>query len=347
MSQKVNSVEFVKFLQKCLDTGCGYIMGSKGQDPKKWAKDSWWFTQYEGTQREKALYWREHAPRVFDCNGLMEGYYEDCTGIDINSKARYNYSQWCADCHGSDMSELPKVPGAAVFIHSNSSGYITHVGYLEKPVSADKPNGDWYVIEARGVMYGVVRTKLSQRGWNRWGLMLQYMDYGDVSVPERELGARILKSGMTGTDVRTLQSLLLELGYELPRYGADGQYGSETVNAVKAFQKWAGLSADGEYGPDTHKALMLAINELHADEDGSSPEDTDEQPDSSTIPTVEIFADGRWNVRSGPGAEYSVLTVVSAGERFEHVATAYNGWLCVKLRDAVGWVSYKCGKVIE
>ena len=83
MAQKVNSGKFVEFLQNCIDTGCGYIMGSKGQDPKKWATNSWWYTQYEGEQREKALWWREHAPRVFDCNGLMEGYYEDCTGIEI------------------------------------------------------------------------------------------------------------------------------------------------------------------------------------------------------------------------------------------------------------------------
>ena len=108
MAQKVNSGKFVEFLQNCIDTSCGYIMGSKGQDPKKWATNSWWYTQYEGAQREKALWWREHAPRVFDCNGLMEGYYEDCTGIDINSKARYNYSDWCADAHGTDMDELPR-----------------------------------------------------------------------------------------------------------------------------------------------------------------------------------------------------------------------------------------------
>ena len=58
MAQKVNSGKFVEFLQKCVDTGCGYIMSSKGQDPKKWAKGSWWYTQYEGAQREKALWWR-------------------------------------------------------------------------------------------------------------------------------------------------------------------------------------------------------------------------------------------------------------------------------------------------
>ena len=131
-----------------------------------------------------------------------------------------------------------------MFIHSSSSGYITHVGYLEKPVDADKPDSDWYVIEARGVMYGVVRTRLSQRGWNRWGLMLKYMDYGEYTLPERELGARLLKRGMSGSDVRELQELLMQLGYELPKYGADGDYGDETVSAVTAFQRQAGLTAD-------------------------------------------------------------------------------------------------------
>lgn len=33
-------------------------------------------------------------------------------------------------------------------------------------------------------MYGVVKTRLSERGWNRWGLMQKYFDYGDM--PENE-----------------------------------------------------------------------------------------------------------------------------------------------------------------
>ena len=48
MAQKVNSGKFVEFLQNCIDTGCGYIMGSKGQDPKKWATNSWWYHAVRG-----------------------------------------------------------------------------------------------------------------------------------------------------------------------------------------------------------------------------------------------------------------------------------------------------------
>ena len=87
------------------------------------------------------------------------------------------------------------------------------------------------------------------------GLMLKYMDYGEYTLPERELGARLLKRGMSGSDVRELQELLMQLGYDLPRYGADGDYGDETVSAVTAFQRQAGLTADGVYGAQTHAAV--------------------------------------------------------------------------------------------
>ena len=84
--------QFVAELEAAYERKDGYIMGSRGQNPKKWAKDSWWFTQYSGSQKTKALYWREHAERVWDCNGMSEGIYEDFSGVNINTKARFNYA---------------------------------------------------------------------------------------------------------------------------------------------------------------------------------------------------------------------------------------------------------------
>lgn len=106
---------------------------------------NYYYNQYSGKQKTKALYWKEHATRVWDCNGMAEGIYEDYTGVNINTCARYNYSGWCSKEKGTDMKKMPKEPGVAVFIYSKSAGYITHVGYLWKPVDASKPNGDWYV----------------------------------------------------------------------------------------------------------------------------------------------------------------------------------------------------------
>ena len=75
------------------------------------------------------------------------------------------------------------------------------------------------------------------------------------TTPAEETPRTILKRGMKGDDVRRLQQRLMELGYALPRYGADGDYGSETVTAVKAFQLDRGLEADGIAGEATLAAL--------------------------------------------------------------------------------------------
>ncbi len=50
----------------------------------------------------------------------------------------------------------------------------------------------------------------------------------------------------------------MALGYQLPTYGADGDYGAETIAAVKEFQKDHGLTADGVCGPKTWAALKKA-----------------------------------------------------------------------------------------
>lgn len=56
--------------------------------------------------------------------------------------------------------------------------------------------------------------------------------------------------GDSGNNVRKLQNALIDLGY-MPKGSADGQYGYQTYNAVKAFQKANGLEADGVAGPIT------------------------------------------------------------------------------------------------
>ena len=54
----------------------------------------------------------------------------------------------------------------------------------------------------------------------------------DTPASEYTLGTRTLKKGSKGTDVKALQEFLLQLGYSLPRYGADGDLGAETETAL-------------------------------------------------------------------------------------------------------------------
>lgn len=64
-----------------------------------------------------------------------------------------------------------------------------------------------------------------------------------------------LRKGSTGPYVTLAQTELINRGYDLGKWGADGQFGAQTEKAVKAFQKDHGLKADGIIGPDTWTAL--------------------------------------------------------------------------------------------
>ncbi len=79
--------------------------------------------------------------------------------------------------------------------------------------------------------------------------------------------SRTLRYGYTGEDVKLLQNRLIELGYLTAT--ADGNFGSATLAAVKAFQKAHGLSIDGVAGPATYKKLF-SDSALEAPESGDT-----------------------------------------------------------------------------
>ncbi len=70
---------------------------------------------------------------------------------------------------------------------------------------------------------------------------------------------QILQKGSTGASVMELQySLNLLMGTDLK---VDGIYGTETVNAVKQFQSYYGLSADGIAGGNTNNKINALLRE--------------------------------------------------------------------------------------
>lgn len=106
------------------------------------------------------------------------------------------------------------------------------------------------------------------RYWTKHGKLpwVQYSGQPDAVEPEViELGSRLIKRGTQGTDVQELQTDLMSLGYSLPKFGADGDFGKETEAAVKLFQDDRGIEADGVVGADTITALRLALKHVPAD----------------------------------------------------------------------------------
>lgn len=64
----------------------------------------------------------------------------------------------------------------------------------------------------------------------------------------------LLKKGSKGEDVKVLQAFLKSLGYKLTYI--DGDFGKETLAAVKAYQKANKLEQDGIVGPKTLAQLQ-------------------------------------------------------------------------------------------
>ncbi len=166
---------------------------------------------------------------------------------------------------------------------------------------------------------------------------------------EYTLGTRTLKKGSKGTDVKALQEFLLQLGYSLPKYGADGDFGRETETALKRFQAKAGITQDGVYGSKTHKALMESIadhddgKEPAVSENSEKADGVAEQPAAKRVRIV--CNSGSVNIRVGNGTQYDRITAVKDGTSFEWVATAENGWHAIVVNGRVGWFSGKYSQI--
>jgi len=76
----------------------------------------------------------------------------------------------------------------------------------------------------------------------------------------------ILRNGSSGANVRQLQEDLMNLGYSLPRWGADSEFGDETEAAVRQLQRDYNLQVDGIAGPQTFgkiEALLAAESDFY------------------------------------------------------------------------------------
>lgn len=66
----------------------------------------------------------------------------------------------------------------------------------------------------------------------------------------------VLRKGSEGKEVKTLQRLLIACGYSCGSAGADGDFGSGTLAAVKKYQVAHKLTADGIVGAKTWESIL-------------------------------------------------------------------------------------------
>jgi hypothetical protein len=130
-----------------------------------------------------------------------------------------------------------------VFVHPKDKNR-THIGlYI----------GDGTVIEAASTQSGVITSPITHKKWVEWG-ELKKVEYegGDEPMPGEK---PTLRKGDEGWYVKLAQTELIQKGYDCGKWGADGDFGSATEDAVKRFQRDSGLTSDGVIGPKTWEAL--------------------------------------------------------------------------------------------
>ena len=269
----ISTTALIEKFQQALADVWGYIWGTAGE---KWtaAKQA----ELEKTtdpdranSRKYGKQWIGHM--VADCSGLFSWAFKQLGGYMYHGSDTM-YRKYCTD-HGelkkgkrTDNATLK--PGTAVFVWNGTK--YSHVGLFV---------GNGLVIEAMGAKNGVTTTKVTASKWTHWG-ELKGVDYSGTQpepVPETK---PTIRRGDKGPYVVECQEDLISLGYDLGRWGADGDFGAQTEKAVKQFQKehdgpdGRALTVDGVVGQETWWALDAAI--------GPQPEPTPVKTYTVTIP---------------------------------------------------------------
>ncbi len=154
-----NNIEFVEFCHQALAAGTGYVYGTLGQICTKDLLDQC-AIRYPadnlagGAMRTLGNKWIGH--HVTDCIGLLK-YYVMSDGYGQNPHYTSQYDQSANGAFNSAkvkglINIIPDIPGICLHMDGHFGVYI----------------GNGEVIEARGTLYGVVKTKLKERPWTHW-----------------------------------------------------------------------------------------------------------------------------------------------------------------------------------
>lgn len=169
-------------------------------------------------------------------------------------------------------------PGDQIFF--DYGGGIAHTGIVESvsTTSVTTIEGNTSDMVARRT-YNLNNSSIAGYGRPRYELVC---DEEDSTVDETERPTRIpnkydLRLGDKNDYVKELQEKLMKLGYDLPKYGADSEFGNETLEALTKFQSVNGLVANGIADEKTwakiEDLLVHTPQDSPANKDGFSDEE--------------------------------------------------------------------------
>lgn len=154
-----------------------------------------------------------------------------------------------------------------------------------------------------------------------WTNVLRYTGGNNASATTKNY----LEIGDSGSDVKTMQTMLIKVGYSCGKFGADGDFGSDTDSALRKFQKDKGLTVDGQYGTNS-KAKLTALYNKKVGTTASTKKD---------VMTVakEVIA-GKW----GSGDERK-KKLTAAGYNYDTIQKKVNELLKTSTKKSVAEVA--------
>lgn len=194
----------------------------------------------------------QYGQKVHDCSGLVKGLFMTPDALtQPNAPAVYDSKyDWSANglieaCEEQGpISLLQEIPGLILWKNGHVGIYV----------------GGGNVIEAKGHAYGVIRSKLSDTNWVRWG-KCPYLDYSSKPKPIETCSVTlpVLRKGSTGEEVERVQLILNYL--KVPDDSGkslkiDGHFGDKTAQAVKRFKKAQKLGSTDEVNVYTWTRLI-------------------------------------------------------------------------------------------
>lgn len=184
--------------------------------------------------------------RTYDCRGFTYWVIKKVTGVEIMGAGAT--SQWNNNDNWSEKGEISNMPNVVCCVFKRVGNTMEHTGLHV---------GNGKIIHCSGT---VKTGKTTDKGWTHYAIPACLSGQPTISgsVPVKSTN---LQKGSKGDAVVDLQKTLMKLGYSLPKYGADGDFGTETKNAVIQFQKDHDLTADGIVGANTKAALAAADNQ--------------------------------------------------------------------------------------